>query len=140
MLDGRSGGVGYYLPTSDGSRVSSLAFEERACSLRGPVRWTNRSAQSLVRHSNAVCFEDERRAQTPFVRSPFPDMPGSIDLAQPEKAMQGPTLWAALHLAAQRPDGAQPSVLISVTHGAARQVHRQVSRPSRSLLCHVVGD
>src|SRR6185312_3663721 len=40
-----------------------------------------------------------------------------IDTAHPEKSMQAPTLWAALHLAAQRPDGMQPSVLISVTQG-----------------------
>jgi hypothetical protein len=66
-------------------------------------------------NGRSLRFEDDRPAQTPFVRAPFPAMPGNINLAQPEKAMQAPTLWAALHLAAERPDGSQPSVLISVT-------------------------
>ena len=60
-------------------------------------------------------FEEERRAQTPYVPRPFPPMPGEVDVEHPEKGMQGPTLWAALHLAAERADGTKPSVLISVT-------------------------
>lgn len=60
-------------------------------------------------------FRDERRNQTPFVPAPFPPMPGTIDLGRPEKAMQAPTFWAALHLAAAQADGSTPSVLISVS-------------------------
>src|SRR3546814_4011966 len=33
----------------------------------------------------------------------------------PEVRMRTPTLWAALNLAAKRPDGSTPSVLISLT-------------------------
>ena len=61
-------------------------------------------------------FDDERRADTPYVRSPFPPLPGGIDpAAGPEVRMRAPTLWAALQLAAERPDGSKPSVLISLT-------------------------
>jgi DEAD/DEAH box helicase len=61
-------------------------------------------------------FDDERRADTPFVRSPFPPLPGGTAGDQgPEVRMRAPTLWAALQLAAERPDGLRPSVLISLT-------------------------
>lgn len=61
-------------------------------------------------------FDDERRADTPYVRSPFPPLPGGIDrTAGPDVRMRVPTLWAALQLAAERPDGCKPSVLISLT-------------------------
>lgn len=61
-------------------------------------------------------FDEESRADTPFVRNPFPPLPGGICTADgPEVRMRGPTLWAALHLAAERPDGSTPSVLISLT-------------------------
>lgn len=61
-------------------------------------------------------FDDERRAETPYVLDPFAAMPGGIDpQAGPEIRMRGPTLWAALQLAARRPDGTRPSVLISLT-------------------------
>lgn len=61
-------------------------------------------------------FGDQPGADSPFVPAPFPAVPGGLDRqAGPEVAMQVPTLWAALHLAAERPDGSRPSVLISVT-------------------------
>ena len=60
-------------------------------------------------------FREGQRAETPFVPVPFPPMPGGVDFERPEKAMQAPAFWAALHLAAERPDGTKPSVLISVT-------------------------
>ncbi len=61
-------------------------------------------------------FDDEQGADTPFVPSPFPALPGGINGADgPDVRMRGPTLWAALQLAAERPDGSKPSVLISVT-------------------------
>ena len=63
----------------------------------------------------SLLFRDERRNQTPFVPAPFPPMPGTIDFGHPEKAMQAPTFWAALHLAAAQADGSTPSVLISVS-------------------------
>lgn len=50
-------------------------------------------------------FDDERRGETPYVRNPFPPLPAPIDAALgPEVRMRAPTLWAALQLAAQRPD------------------------------------
>ena len=64
-------------------------------------------------------FEDQQRQDTPFVPTPFPAVPGVIDFTEPEKAMRAPTLWAALHLAAERPDGTRPSVLISVINTLA---------------------
>jgi hypothetical protein len=61
-------------------------------------------------------FDDERPGETPYVQSPFAPLPGGIDLDEgPEVRLRAPTLWAALHLAAERPDGSKPSVLISVT-------------------------
>src|SRR5262249_7644151 len=61
-------------------------------------------------------FEDENRNDTPFVRNPFPPLPGGIaSNLGPEVRMRGPTLWAALQLSAVRPDGSTPSVLISLT-------------------------
>ena len=61
-------------------------------------------------------FDDERRSDSPFVPRPFPPLPGGIDGDQgPEVRMRAPTLWAALQLAAERPDGSTPSVLISLT-------------------------
>jgi hypothetical protein len=63
---------------------------------------------------HSLKFEDERRDDTPFVRSPFPRMPAALE-GGAEIRMRAPTLWAALHLAAQRPDGSKPSVLISLT-------------------------
>lgn len=61
-------------------------------------------------------FDDERPADTPFVPSPFPPLPGGLDATEgPEVRMRAPTLWAALQLAAIRPDGSTPSVLISLT-------------------------
>jgi hypothetical protein len=61
-------------------------------------------------------FDDERRADTPFVPSPFPPLPDGIAGDQgPETRMRAPTLWAALQLAGARPDGSTPSVLISLT-------------------------
>jgi hypothetical protein len=66
-------------------------------------------------NGRSLRFEDQQGHDTPFVPAPFPAMPGAISFDEPEKAMQAPTLWAALHLAAERPDGSRPSVLISVT-------------------------
>lgn len=61
-------------------------------------------------------FEEERREDSPYVRVPFPAVPGGIPAGSgPEVAMKVPTLWAALHLAAERVDGTRPSVLISLT-------------------------
>ncbi|UVT18402.1 MAG: DEAD/DEAH box helicase [Nitrospira sp.] len=61
-------------------------------------------------------FDDERPDDTPFVRSPFPPLPGGINGEEgPEVRMRAPTLWAALQLAAERQDGSKPSVLISLT-------------------------
>jgi hypothetical protein len=61
-------------------------------------------------------FDDERRGDTPYVLRPFPRYPGGVDATEgPEVRMRGPTLWAALQLAAERADGSRPSVLISLT-------------------------
>jgi len=65
-------------------------------------------------------FEDERRDDKPYVTRPFPDLPGGVDAELgPEKKMRAPTLWAALHLAAERPDGSKPTVMISLTQSVS---------------------
>lgn len=61
-------------------------------------------------------FDDERPSDTPYVGGPFPPVPGGLSAEDGvEKRMRAPTLWAALHLAATRPDGTKPTVLISLT-------------------------
>jgi hypothetical protein len=60
-------------------------------------------------------FRDQQQEQTPYVGRPFPGLPVAPDFSSPEKSLQSASLWAALHLAAERPDGSRPSVLISVT-------------------------
>lgn len=65
---------------------------------------------------NSLEFEDERSDDRPYVPQPFPPLPGGVDKELGvEKRMQPPTFWAALHLAAERPDGTRPTVMISVT-------------------------
>ncbi len=64
---------------------------------------------------HSLRFDDERPDDTPYVRNPFPRLPGGLQDVGPEVKMRAPTLWAALHLAAERPDGSKPSVLISLT-------------------------
>ena len=78
------------------------------------------SGQYTIRYDlmdgRSLKFDDEQREDTPYVRSPFPQLPGGINVNDgPDKRMRKPTLWAALHLAAERPDGSKPSVLISLT-------------------------
>jgi superfamily II DNA/RNA helicase len=61
-------------------------------------------------------FDEERPGTKPYVPRPFAALPGGVSPADgPEVSMRPPTLWAALQLAAERPDGTRPSVLISVT-------------------------
>ncbi|MFD2252425.1 hypothetical protein FHS82_004108 [Pseudochelatococcus lubricantis] len=61
-------------------------------------------------------FEDERTDDRPYVPRPFASVPGGVDSGLGvEKSLRGPTLWAALHLAAERPDGTRPTVMISLT-------------------------
>lgn len=78
------------------------------------------SGQFAIRYSlmdgHSLKFDDERRDDSPFVPDPFPAVPGGIDPGDgPEVRLRAPTLWAALNLAAKRPDGSTPSVLISLT-------------------------
>jgi hypothetical protein len=61
-------------------------------------------------------FEDERDNDRPYVPQPFPGLPGGISTEEgPEVRMRAPTLWAAVHLAAARPDSVRPTVMISLT-------------------------
>lgn len=65
-------------------------------------------------------FEDERTDDRPYIPSPFPPVPGGVDSALGvEKSLRGPTLWAALHLAAERSDGTRPTVMISLTQNVS---------------------
>jgi hypothetical protein len=78
------------------------------------------NGQFSIRYSlmdgHSIKFDDERREDSPFVRDPFPPLPGGLDAeAGPDVQMRAPTLWAALNLAARRPDGSTPSVMISLT-------------------------
>jgi len=61
-------------------------------------------------------FQDERADDRPYIPRPFPPVPNGVDKSLGvEKSLRGATLWAALHLAAQRPDGTRPTVMISLT-------------------------
>lgn len=78
------------------------------------------SGQFAIRYSlmdgRSLKFDDEQRDDSPFVPDPFPALPGGMNPEDgPEVRMRAPTLWAALNLAAKRPDGSTPSVLISLT-------------------------
>lgn len=78
------------------------------------------TGQFAIRYSlmdgHSLKFDDERRDDSPFVPDPFPAVPGGMNPDDgPEVRMRAPTLWAALNLAAKRPDGSTPSVLISLT-------------------------
>lgn len=65
---------------------------------------------------HSLGFKEGTSSQSPYVRSPFAALPGGLDNPdQPEARMKAPTLWAALQLASERPDGTRPSVLISLT-------------------------
>lgn len=65
-------------------------------------------------------FEDERTDDRPYIPSPFPPVPGGVDSALGvEKSLRGPTLWAAIHLAAERLDGIRPTVMISLTQNVS---------------------
>lgn len=67
-------------------------------------------------NGQSLTFEDERRNDSPYVPTPFRALPNRIGEAEgPEARLRIPTFWAALHLAAERADGARPSVLISLT-------------------------
>ncbi|WP_299913342.1 DEAD/DEAH box helicase [uncultured Paracoccus sp.] len=103
----------------------------------GPVTSTHRSTRQMlgrlevtrlgrfdIRYDlmdgRTLEFEDERTDDRPYVPQPFRHLPGGIDTeAGPEVRMRAPTLWAALHLAAERPDGTKPSVLISLTQSVS---------------------
>ena len=65
-------------------------------------------------------FEDERTDDRPYIPRPFPAVPGGVDSSLGvEKSLRGATLWAALHLAAERPDGTKPTVMISLTQNVS---------------------
>ena len=79
-----------------------------------------RSGQFDIRYDlmdgRTLEFDDERADDRPYVPRPFPPVPGGIDAKLGvEKSLRAPTLWAALHLAAERPDGTRPTVMISLT-------------------------
>src|SRR3546814_14687856 len=68
------------------------------------------TGQFAIRYSlmdgHSLKFDDERRDDSPFVPDPFPAVPGGMNPEDgPEVRMRAPTLWAALNLAAKRPDG-----------------------------------
>jgi hypothetical protein len=101
----------------DGSPTTSSYRSTRQ--MLGRLEVTS-AGQYTIRYAlmdgRSLKFDDERPADTPYVRSPFPPLPDGIDgAAGPEVRMRAPTLWAALQLAAERPDGSKPSVLISLT-------------------------
>src|SRR3546814_20555888 len=78
------------------------------------------TGQFAIRYSlmdgHSLKFDDERRDDSPFVPDPFPAVPGGMNQEDGhEVRMRAPTLWAALNLAAKRPDGSTQSVLISLT-------------------------
>ncbi|MGX9935828.1 DEAD/DEAH box helicase [Advenella kashmirensis] len=103
----------------------------------GPIRSTYRSTRQMlgrlevarsgrfdIRYDlmdgRTLEFEDERTDDRPYIPSPFPPVPGGVDSALGvEKSLRGPTLWAALHLAAERSDGTRRTVMISLTQNVS---------------------
>lgn len=103
----------------------------------GPVTSTHRSTRQMlgrlevtrsgrfdIRYDlmdgRTLEFEDDRTDDRPYVPQPFARLPGEVDAeAGPEVRMRAPTLWAAIHLAAERPDGTKLSVLISLTQSVS---------------------
>ncbi|MEO6331519.1 MAG: DEAD/DEAH box helicase [Gemmatimonadaceae bacterium] len=104
-------GSGDATPTSSSHRSTRQMLGRLEVNARGQytIRYDLMDGQSLR-------FDDETTRDTPYVRNPFPQLPGGLEQEQGvEVQMRAPTFWAALHLAAERPDGSRPSVLISLT-------------------------
>ncbi len=97
-------------PTTSAHRSTRQMLGRIEVSARGrfSIRYDLMDGRSLR-------FEEPQGAERPFVPTPFPVLPERPNFSTPEKAMRPAALWAALHLAAERPDGTRPSVLISVT-------------------------
>lgn len=104
------GGGNDAAPTTSAHRSTRQMLGRIEVSARGRF-----SIRYDLMDGHSLRFEDGQAADSPFVPTPFPDLPERPDFRQPEKAMRAPALWAALHLAAERPDGTRPSVLISLT-------------------------
>lgn len=51
----------------------------------------------------------------PYVDKPFQSLPNGVSDEGPTVRMRAPTLWAAINLASEQPDGKRPTVLISIT-------------------------
>ena len=85
----------------------------------GRIEVTQSGAFSIhydLMNGHSLQFEDGRSGVTPYVPSPFAPMPTRLDGGTgPDLRMRAPTLWSALQLAAARPDGTKPAVLISIT-------------------------
>ncbi|MBB6469953.1 superfamily II DNA/RNA helicase [Aminobacter lissarensis] len=101
----------------DGDPISSTYRSTRQMLGRLEV---SRAGQFDIRYDlmdgRTLEFEDERADDRPFIPRPFPSVPDGVDSSLGvEKSLRGPTLWAALHLAAERPDGTRPTVMISLT-------------------------
>lgn len=101
----------------DGDPISSTYRSTRQ--MLGRLEVT-RAGQFDIRYDlmdgRTLEFEDERADDRPFIPRPFPPVPGGVDSSLGvEKSLRGPTLWSALHLAAERPDGTRPTVMISLT-------------------------
>lgn len=101
----------------DGGPISSTYRSTRQ--MLGRLEVT-RAGQFDIRYDlmdgHTLEFEDERADDGPYIPRPFPAVPGGVDSSLGvEKSLRGATLWAALHLAAERPDGSRPTVMISLT-------------------------
>ena len=106
----------WFIGTPDATPATSAHRSTRQ--MFGRIEVTGRGRFSIrydLMDGRSLRFRDQQVDQIPFVPTPFPQMPMRPNFAQPEKAMQATALWAAIHLAAERPDGTRPSVLISVT-------------------------
>jgi Lhr-like helicase len=104
---------------ADGAALPTTSEYRSTRQMLGHVE-VSRAGRFLIRYDlmdgRSLRFSDGRRTDTPFVGSPFPDLPGGLNSSDGvEKRMRAPTLWAALHLAAERDDGTKPTVLISIT-------------------------
>lgn len=84
----------------------------------GKLEVSTRAAFSIhydLIDGQSLLFDGGANEETPYVPAPFSPVPGSKLTGGPDLRMRGPTLWAALNLARERPDGLRPAVLISIT-------------------------
>ena len=80
--------------SGDRNAVPTVSAYRSTRQMLGRMEVSRRGSFSIhyeLMNGRSLRFEEERVAQTPFVRAPFPPMPGNIDAARPEKSVARPS-------------------------------------------------